>query len=166
MEPEGQQPELESRVVKIFRTATVKRGGKRFGFAALAVVGDRQGHVGFGYEKANEVPYAVEKAEKKARKSMISVPIVKDTLPHEVLGRFSASRVLIKPAVPGTGVKACAPVRVVLELAGVKNVLSKSLGNNNVKNLVKATFRALESMTTFDQVEKLRGVKLTWTSTK
>lgn len=161
-----QEQEFESRVIKIYRTATVKRGGRRFRFAALAVVGDGKSRVGIGYGKANEVPLAVQKAEARARKSMVTVPVLNGTIPHEIIGRECSSRILLKPAAPGTGVKACSAVRAVLEVAGYKNVITKSIGNNNAKNLAKATLNALLSLTTPEEIKRLRGVDPVWTSTR
>jgi small subunit ribosomal protein S5 len=150
----------DEQVVKIYRCATVVRGGRRFSFAALVVVGDRNGHVGIGYGKANEVPAAVEKATKAARKDVRTIELRGTTIPHRGLGRFGASKVVLVPASEGTGVIASASVRPVLELAGVKNVLTKSLGSNSAKNLVKATMAGLLAMRNRETVETLRGVKL------
>ncbi len=151
---------LEETVVKIYRCSKVVRGGRRFSFGALVAVGDREGHVGMGYGKANEVPTAVEKAMKEARREVVSVVLAGTTLPHESHGRFGASRVKMIPASPGTGVIACAPVRAVLELAGVRDVLTKVTGSTNPKNLVKAAFDGLAQLRSREQVEQLRGVSL------
>jgi small subunit ribosomal protein S5 len=151
---------VEETVVKIYRCAKVVRGVRRFSFGALVAVGDRAGHVGMGYGKANEVPSAVEKAMKAARRALTSVVLVGTTIPHEVHGHFGASHVKLVPASPGTGVIACSPVRAVLELAGIRDVLSKAMGSTNPKNLVKATFNALAQLRSRETVEALRGVSL------
>ena len=151
---------LEETVVKIYRCAKVVRGGRRFSFGALVVMGDRAGHVGMGYGKANEVPAAVEKGIKLARGAVKPVSLQGTTIPHEVHGRFGASRIKLVPASPGTGVIACSPVRAVLELAGVRDVLSKAAGSTNPKNLVKATLGALDSLRLPETIEELRGVSL------
>jgi len=152
--------EFEETVVKVYRCATVVKGGRRFSFAAMAVVGDRKGRVGIGYGKANEVPSAVEKATKIARRSVIRVKLQGTTLPHRVMSKFGASKVLLLPAGEGTGVIAGAVVRAVLELAGVKDVLTKSYGSNSPKNLTKATFEGLRNLRTKEDVEKLRQVAI------
>ena len=151
---------LEESVVKIYRCATVVKGGRRFSFAAMVVVGDRAGHVGWGYGKANEVPLAVEKAIKDARKNMHSVTLADNTLPHEVIGRFGASSIIMVPARAGAGVIAGASARAVLELAGVKDVLTKLQGSTSPKNVVKATFDGLLKLRSLQQVQELRGVSL------
>jgi small subunit ribosomal protein S5 len=144
----------------INRCSKVIKGGRRFSFSAVVVVGDRAGRVGYGFGKANEVPNAVEKAKKAAIRNMTVIPVVNGTVPHTVWGRFGASKVLMKPAPPGTGVIAGTTVRALVELAGVKNILTKSFGSNNPVNLVKATFAALTSLRSREDVEKIRGVKL------
>lgn len=151
---------LEEVVVKINRCATVVKGGRRFSFSALVVVGDRDGHVGYGFGKANEVPPSVEKAVKDAKKRMVKVSIMDNTVPHEVWGRYGASRVFLKPASKGTGVIAGASVRAVVEKAGIKDVLTKAYGSTNPVNLVKATFEALTKLHLKEEVESLRGVPL------
>lgn len=151
---------IEEEVVKVYRCATVVRGGRRFSFASLVVVGDRAGHVGVGYGKANEVPPAVEKGIKNARKAMIDVPLKGRTIPHRVVGRYGASKVVMVPASEGTGVIAGSSVRPVLELAGIHDVLTKSYGSNSPKNLVKATLNGLQQLRTKELVEELRGVKV------
>lgn len=147
-------------VVRIYRCATVVKGGRRFSFAALVVVGDRNGRVGIGYGKAPEVPSAVEKGKKIATRNATRISLHGRTLPHRVLGKFGASRVVMLPASPGTGVIAGASVRAVLEMAGVQDVLTKCYGSRNPKNLVRATYEALTDMLTTEMVEELRGVKL------
>jgi len=158
----GQEGEggIEEIVVKIARCATVVKGGRRFSFGALVVVGDRKGNVGVGYGKSAEVPSAVEKGKKIATRSMLPVKILGGTLPHRVIGRFGASHVVMVPASPGTGVIAGASVRAVLELAGVKDVLTKSYGSTSPKNLVRAALHGLTSLVARDEIERLRGVKL------
>ena len=152
--------ELFESVVKVYRSAAVVKGGRRFSFAALTVVGDQDGRVGIGYGKAPEVPGAIEKSFKKARRSMKQVTLSGHTLPHEVTGRYLASRVFMRPAAPGTGIIAGAAVRAIVEAAGVKDVLSKSYGSTSMKNLVKAAMQGLLSLRDRETVERLRGVTL------
>ena len=151
---------LEENVVRISRCATVVKGGRRFSFGALVVVGDRKGRVGIGYGKSIEVPSAVEKAKKIASRNLVKVRLSGATLPHKVVGKFGASRVVMVPASAGTGVIAGSSVRAVLELAGVHDVLTKSYGSNGPKNLVQATLDGLTSLMHRDDIERLRGVKL------
>jgi small subunit ribosomal protein S5 len=158
VDPEGLV--LEESVVKINRTAAVVKGGRRFSFSALVVVGNGNGVVGWGFGKANEVPPSVEKAVKDARKRLIRVPVVGSTIPHKVKGNFSSAEVILVPAAPGTGVAAGSAVRAVCERAGVRDILTKSFGSNNPVNLVKATFDALSMLRSNKQVEELRGVSL------
>ncbi len=155
-----EQP-FDENVVKIYRCAAVVRGGRRFSFASLVVVGDRNGNVGVGYGKAKEVPASVEKARKIATRAITPIKLAGRTLPHRVIGRFGASSVVMVPASPGTGVIAGGSVRAVLELAGVHDVLTKSYGSNSPKNLVRATFDGLMQLVSREDVERLRGVKLT-----
>lgn len=152
-------PELEERVVAVNRVAKVVKGGRRFSFAALIVVGDKNGRVGYGLGKAKEVPDAIRKAGMKASKKMINVTIENGTIPHEVLGLFGAGEVLLKPAGEGTGIKAAGACRSILELAGVKNVLTKSVRGSNPHNIVKATFKALEGLRSVEEVARARGVE-------
>ena len=155
-----QQEEFEERVVAINRVTKVVKGGKHMRFAALVVIGDRKGNVGFGTGKASEVPDAIKKASQAAVKNVVRVSIVDGTIPHEAIGVRGASKVMLKPATAGTGVKAGGPVRAVLELAGVKNILSKSLGSNTKINMAFATLEALKSQRTVEQIAKLRGKKV------
>ncbi len=152
--------ELLETVIKIYRSASVVKGGRRFSFSALTVVGDGNGSTGIGYGKAKEVPGAVEKSFKNARQSMKKITLVGRTLPHQVTGRYLASRVFMKPAAPGTGIIAGDTVRAVVEAAGVRDILTKSLGSNSAKNLAKATMQGLLSLRDRATVEKLRGVTL------
>ncbi|HEY3490651.1 MAG TPA: 30S ribosomal protein S5 [Candidatus Deferrimicrobiaceae bacterium] len=153
--PEGL--DLKDRVVHISRVAKVVKGGRRFSFSAVVVIGDGLGHVGTGLGKANEVPDAIRKAVQNARRVLIKVPLVNGTLPYEVIGEFGASRVIMRPASPGTGVIAGGGVRAVIESAGISNILTKSLGSNNPHNLVKAAINGLSQLQTPEQVLAIRG---------
>ena len=150
--------ETEERVVAVNRVAKVVKGGRRFSFSALIIVGDKKGNVGFGLGKAKEVPDAIRKASQEANKKMIHVPIEGGTIPHQILGEFDAGKILFKPAGEGTGIKAAGACRTILELAGIKNVLTKSLRGNNPHNVVKATFEALRELRSPASIAKARGV--------
>lgn len=151
---------LIEKTVKIKRCAAVVKGGRRFSFAAMVVVGDGNGQVGWGYGKANEVPPSVEKANKQGSRTMVRIPLVDGSIPHQVKGRFGAAKVVLLPAGPGTGVIAGAAVRAVCEAAGLTNILTKSFGSNNPVSLVKATIEALKQLRTREDIETLRGVTL------
>lgn len=156
----GEDREQVEKVVKINRCAKVVKGGRRFSFSALVVIGDRKGHVGYGFGKANEVAASIKKAIEAAKKSLVSVPVKGATIPHEVIGAYGSARVLLKPAAPGTGVIAGGGVRAVLEAAGIKDVLTKCLRSSNALNVVKATFDGLENLTLREIVQEERGVEI------
>jgi small subunit ribosomal protein S5 len=155
-----QQQKSPEKVVQVRRCACVVKGGRRFSFTALVVIGDGNGRVGWGYGKAVEVPLAVEKAVKAANRTMKRFSIVENTIPHQVLGRFRSSQVLLLPARPGTGIIAGEAVRAVVESVGITDILTKSFGSNNPMNLVKATFEGLSRLRTRDDVARLRGVEV------
>ena len=157
---EQEERPLEDTVVKIYRCSKVVKGGRRFSFAALVVIGDRAGTVGVGYGKANEVPRAVEKGVKDAKKTLHKIALDGRTIPHQVNGKYRATKIALVPASPGTGVIACSSARAVLEYAGVQDVLTKVYGSNSAKNVVKATLQGLLALRDREMVESLRGVPI------
>jgi small subunit ribosomal protein S5 len=154
------EKEFSEKLIKLNRVAKVVKGGRRFSFSALVVVGDRNGRVGYGYGKANDVSEAIRKGVDRAKRSMIEVPRQKATVPHRIVGEYKSAQVLLKPAAPGTGIIAGGPVRAVLEVGGINDVLSKSLGSQNAINIVKAVFQGLENLSDARQVAKARGKKV------
>ena len=160
MAQEIETGKLEETVVKINRCTNVTKGGKSMSFNALVVVGDKNGRVGYGFGKAREVPNTVGKAVKDAHKNLISVPVTNGTIPYEVWGRYKSARIFLKPAAPGTGIKAGASARSVLESVGIKDILTKCYGTRNAINVVKATIEGLRLLKTKQQIEILRGVKI------
>jgi small subunit ribosomal protein S5 len=157
---EQEERPLEDTVVKIYRCSKVVKGGRRFSFAALVVIGDRAGTVGVGYGKANEVPRAVEKGVKDAKKTLHKIALDGRTIPHQINGKYRATKIALVPASPGTGVIACSSARAVLEYAGVQDVLTKVYGSNSAKNVVKATLQGLLALRDREMVESLRGVPI------
>lgn len=152
-----EESEFEDKVIHINRCAKVVKGGRRFSFAAIVVVGDKKGQVGIGLGKAGEVPEAIKKAGKQAKKNLMRVPLEGSTIPHEVIGHFGASQVLMKPAPEGTGIIASSSVRAILEVAGIQNILTKSIRRDNPHNVVKATLEGLKSLRSFGDIAKARG---------
>ena len=155
-----QEREFTEKLIKLNRVAKVVKGGRRFSFSALIVVGDKNGRVGYGYGKANDVAEAIRKGVERAKNSMITVPVRKSTLPYQVQGEFKSAKVLMKPAAPGTGIIAGGPVRAVMEVAGINDVLSKSLGSQNALNIVKAVFQGFASLRDARTIAKNRGKSL------
>ncbi len=152
--------ELVDKVVYINRVAKVVKGGRRFGFSAIVVVGDKHGKVGYGMGKAQEVPEALRKGMEKAKRDMFAIPIVDGTIPHEIMGRYGAGKVFLKPARPGTGVIAGGAVRALLEVAGIENILTKCIGSRNPFNSIRATAKGLETLRTIEDCAKVRGKRV------
>lgn len=153
----AEESEFEDKVIHINRCAKVVKGGRRFSFAAIVVVGDKKGQVGVGLGKAGEVPEAIKKAGKQAKKNLMKIPMNGNTIPHEILGHWGASRVLMKPAPEGTGIIASSSVRAILEVAGIQNILTKSIRRDNPHNVVRATFDGLKKLRHFEEIAKNRG---------
>jgi small subunit ribosomal protein S5 len=156
----GRDNEYVEKLIKLNRVAKVVKGGRRFSFSALTVVGDQNGRVGYGFGKANDVAEAIRKGMEKAKKNMITVPMKRTTLPHEVLGQYKSASVLLKPAAPGTGVIAGGPVRAVMDACGIHDILSKSLGSKNTLNIVKAVFAGFDGIMDAKEIAKNRGKSL------
>jgi small subunit ribosomal protein S5 len=157
---EAREKEFTEKLIKLNRVAKVVKGGRRFSFSAIVVVGDKAGSVGFGYGKANDVSEAIRKGVDRAKKNLIHIPLKRSTIPHEVIGEFKSARVLMKPAAPGTGIIAGGPVRAVMEVSGINDVLSKSMGSQNAVNLVKAVFEGFSRIMDAREVAKNRGKTL------
>jgi small subunit ribosomal protein S5 len=160
LEQQAEEKEFTEKLIKLNRVAKVVKGGRRFSFSALVVVGDKDGTVGFGFGKANDVAEAIRKGVDRAKKGVVKVPIKRSTLPHTVQGEFKSAQVLLKPAAPGTGIIAGGPVRAVMEVAGINDVLSKSLGSQNALNIVKAVFEGFDRVLDARQVADARGKTL------
>lgn len=154
---QAQEQEFKDRVVHLSRVAKVVKGGRRFSFSAIVVVGDGNGRVGYGLGKANEVPEAIRKGVERAKASLVTIPLIEGTIPHQILGRYGAARVMLKPAGSGTGVIAGGPVRAVMEAAGITDILTKCIGTNNPHNVVKAAFDGLKRLRTKDQIAAKLG---------
>jgi small subunit ribosomal protein S5 len=157
---QGRDKEFTEKLISLNRVAKVVKGGRRFSFSALVVVGDKNGRVGYGYGKANDVSEAIRKGVDKAKKGMVNVPRKQETVPHQIIGRFKSAEVLIRPAAPGTGIIAGGPVRAVMEVGGINDVLSKSLGSQNPVNIVKAVFNGLENLMDARKIAHDRGKSL------
>ena len=157
---EAREKEFTEKLIKLNRVAKVVKGGRRFSFSAIVVVGDKAGSVGFGYGKANDVSEAIRKGVERAKKNLIQIPLKRSTIPHEVIGEFKSAQVLMKPAAPGTGIIAGGPVRAVMEVSGINDVLSKSMGSQNPLNLVKAVFEGFSRLMDAREVAKNRGKTL------
>lgn len=154
---EETEDQFTEKLVKLNRVAKVVKGGRRFSFSALVVVGDKNGHVGVGYGKANEVAEAIRKGVEKAKKNVLEINLKGSTIPHEVYGKFKSGKVILKPASPGTGIIAGGPVRAVVEQVGIRDILTKSLGTNNALNIVKATMDGLEKLMNINHILEIRG---------
>ncbi|OFZ22262.1 MAG: 30S ribosomal protein S5 [Bdellovibrionales bacterium GWB1_55_8] len=152
-----EESEFEDKVIHINRCAKVVKGGRRFSFAAIVVVGDKKGQVGVGLGKAGEVPEAIKKAGKQAKKNLMKIPMEGNTIPHEIIGEFGASKVLMKPAPEGTGIIASSSVRAIMEVAGIQNILTKSIRRDNPHNVVRATFEGFKSLRSFSDIARARG---------